>query len=532
MGTYGRLEYSVPANYKVETVNGAQGLRRITKKDTQWLYPPQFSTILVSKTFGRIMVAYTFGVGDNSFFRLATYNQKPILNMPIYDILFGENCLWVYIQNSKGDIEWCCVNEDMQGGRFVGDIEFIERDAATSQMPFHIPIGTKYYRIKDSNGSIKRIDLQTGDISDDPEYIRKQEREARKKLENTPVDKYVVKFDNEAGRVLFVNKLLNKTVLQSNIFGDFEMVKDMFIPSLLNLSEDDSKNIQLKREVSVSKEIAERFVRVSNMFESFFDCAALVALHRLVLTKTNGNLSGEKILELLEDELGYALQDVKGFDGHYSRRHWYKDNSNNYWKIIIVQTVVCVLFKNAQSQRITSMSYPINPNDMVFTAESLTAIVQAIQSFDGKPIISVEINDIEKEDSYDAVDDYNSNRRQALWCDKPYVVHQKEKKNAVVGGYKYGTVEIRFISATAISKDLEQLDDASLKQRIQADDSMDFNFAVVLCKNFTYKPTQKTSTGGGWVRTQHCLLMALSEKLDSEVRQDIAKNKRLDEEPA
>lgn len=157
MGT----KYSIPSNYNILTIGSLMGIVRSGKDGDKWIWEPHYTSILASRTFGKIVIAYKDAITQDKVYKLSNYNNtETYLNMPIYDILFGENSLLIYTLDKNGNPSWCAVDETLTKGKFLGDFTITTR---STEKPNYIPIGVSRLLLQNDTG-IYHLDLKTYEI--------------------------------------------------------------------------------------------------------------------------------------------------------------------------------------------------------------------------------------------------------------------------------------------------------------------------------------------------------------------------------
>lgn len=451
--------YSIPDNYTIQSNGNLMGIIRKTKGGVKWLWEPFYSMLLVSKTYGKIMVAYQ-EPNDTTTIKLSSYNKKDYLRIPIYDILFGENCLWILTDDASGNKSWCLVADDFKGGNYVGAIEFIGRQE--SRMPFHIPIGQTYWRIKDTKGKIKRVNLMNGEISEDPDYILEKQKEERRILKERPVVEYKAIIDNNSKKVKFYNPWTNEIAFETVSIGDIECCQDLILKVL-------GENLD-----AVPKHVAEGFAEFTRAFESYFDSTAF----RLIYIYLSERHKYNDLIDLMKDLVREVI--ISKDTNWGADSGWYTDDKGDSWKVYFQGVILCVLFRAKESKRINVLTYVITEECTLFTPEELCGLVKSMESSDVKTL-KIKLKHVDCESII-------SDEKEVSKFISPYVLQQRPAMAADVANFKYESI-IEY----SLQGDIVNSSDESFG---------DIEILVSIGKSFTYRSKKKVNGKySDWIKT-------------------------------
>ncbi len=442
------LKYSIPKNYMIQNNGALKGLVRRGKNGDTWLWEPVYKILIVSKTFGKIMVAHlsampAAGQEEEEYLTISSYNKEVALPGKVYDVLFGENVLYVkMVRRSTGEIEWCKVNEDLQGGIFLGEFEFIGRDR---NMHFHIPVGTEEMLIK-INGENKRLLIHTGEIKDPeiPKMVRKQ-------AEEEVVTHYNVLVNPDTKTLQLLHPTRNSLIKQSNGVGEIEAYAEI-INTILGGME------------NVPKERAEKLLEFINEFEHFGNAIILPILYEYIRLRKPG--TNDEILDSMLKELKSDWVKV----GRYSIK--------TYTSVSIIVALV-----KTEGAKITVAPYMIKGEDGILEVKEVEGLINCFKST-GVKYNNLKIRDAVIDETIEDADEIRS------WP-SPYSVRQRPSVAADIREFTYDIVNVIYVDANIMGKDNNNYG------KIQ--------FHVAVCDKFSYVSKKKISgRTGDWVTTNVC----------------------------
>jgi hypothetical protein len=338
--TMAGLKYSIPNNYTVKDCNGLKGLTRAGKSGEAWLWEPIYTHLIVSKTFGKILICHKSSLSAEDFSRISNYKGELALQLKVYDVLFGENCLYVRTISGTGDIGWYMIDESMTKGKFIGDFEIASRNPS---MPFHIPVGTESLIIR-VDGKDKRLILHEGEIED----IKTSAPTAVKAPEEV-VTHYNVYINPDNNTVQLLHPETDKMLVQSNSIGELPAY-EVIIQGLLGEYD------------NVPKERAEKLIQILNEFEYYGNAIALPVLFEYIKARQGGDV--DSVLTRIWDEL----------------KNGWKAISDDYKvKAYTSGSIVLVLLKT-KTDRITVAPYMIQGADGILEVNEVEALVGAYKA--------------------------------------------------------------------------------------------------------------------------------------------------------
>lgn len=438
-------KYSIPANYNVVTLNNLKGIMRHDKNGDKWTWDPFYSILLVGRSYGKILVAYKEAISQDQFLRISSYNKKDHVPIEAYDLMFGENCLYVRtFRKSTGDIEWCLVREDLGGGKFLGEFEFTSRDRA---MPFHIPIGTTEMQIKLPDGTLKKLKLLSGDIVADDSLAH---REKPKVIEEPPATHYNIMVDAENKRLKLMNAANNKLVKESTCVGEIEAYKPILEQMLGTLE-------------NVDKETGDLLVTFLAHFEHYVHGIIIPILFNYVKDR-NKTASVKETLEAMIKEVS---------------TEWFTGDNNKEFKLYTEGTIITAMSK-LKNGRITVAPYMIENDEDILSVEEIQALGSLYDGNDCNTarlrIISADLDEIIKDE--DELKQWPS----------PYSVKQRLAFASDIKQFTYNKIYMYVLNAATMT------DSGDITGNVVIN--------VALCEDFTYKPKKKIGgKASEWVKT-------------------------------
>lgn len=213
-----KKEFSIPANYSVEQFNGLYGIRRKTSKGTNWFWDAIYTELIVAKTYGKIMIAHCSSLdraNGREYLTLTDYKGGIAFNLPVYDIIFGANFLYVLTDNPQTNaMEWAYVKEGFKGGKFLGSIDFTVRDRDNYNM---MPISTTTVNVEVGTGDEKKVrkfDLMKAELCEEETYV------VPPKVVAEVVEFCKVNVDMQSGRLVGFNAKTGKPYKRTTAIGE------------------------------------------------------------------------------------------------------------------------------------------------------------------------------------------------------------------------------------------------------------------------------------------------------------------------
>lgn len=438
-------KYSVPTNYTVVELNGLKGIMRHDKKGDKWTWDPFYNVLLVGKSYGKILVAYREAISQDQFLRISSYNKRDHMPIEAYDVLFGENCLYVRTyRESTGGAEWCLVREDLGGGKFLGEFELVNRDRV---MPFHIPIGTTEMQIKLADGTIKKLKLLSGEIVDDDSLIHKKKE---KVVEEPPVTHYNILVDAESKRLKLLNASNNKLVKESTCIGELETYTPILKQMVGTLE-------------GIEKETGDLLVALLSHFEHYVHGIIIPILFNYVRDRNKGASVKETLKAMIKEvESG-----------------WFKGDNGKEFKVYTEGTILIAISK-LKNGRITVAPYMITDDSDILTIEEIQALGGL---YDGNDCNTAQLKIVSAD-----LDEVITDETELKQWPSPYSVKQRLAFASDIKQFTYNKIDIYVLNAAAMTD--------------SGDVTGNIILNVAVCEDFTYKPKKKISgKTSEWVRT-------------------------------
>lgn len=451
------VKYPIPSNYIVTEMNGLQGLIRRDKRGNKWLWEPFYRFICVGKSYGKILVAYvpaTGGIdspdGVPDFMRIASYNQKEHINARVYDVLFGENFLYIKTDRGNG-VEWALVSPDLSGGKFIGNFELANRGTS---IKFHVPIGTTEVKVlikdpKTGEEVCKILKLTTGELVNEASEIKIE----RKAIVEPQITHYDMIVGAEGSKIKLLNSDTKAIVKESQAIGEIEQYIGLF-------------GLMFGETERIPKEVGDKFIAFTKRFEVMVNGSVIPVLYEYVKERNPGaNIS--QILDGMLKELDEG---------------WSKGPDGEQYKCYTEGPVILIL-KKVKSGIILAAPYLIRSDgdDEVISEENIEAL-RACYRANGFESSQLKIVSI---DCAATVTDENQLKHWPL----PYSVLHRANLSQVIGRYTYACLEVY-----------------QVKCKIASDNGMehgDLMLTVVACENLRYKPKSSATRGQtqSWVKT-------------------------------
>lgn len=445
--------YSIPENYEVREVGGLKGLVRKTKKGEEWVIDPMCLDVAVAKCMGKILIAYKDMLTTKGYYRIINSRREILLDMPIIDLLFSKNYLYIKtIRPSSGQFEWCKVNEDFQGGKFLGDFDVLER---FKHMPFHIPDKSDFIVVETPDGVRRRLYLKEAVLEEIP--IINMEAKQRYVVES-----YKIGIDEENNQIHLYNAKESGNALKSYGIGEIRAYKKV-IESILGGFE------------NVPKDVAEPFFNnVVTRFESFGNFIGLIPAFEIAKMKSGENQNPINILKHLVDELNsdwYEFRLGSELDKLYGI------------KAYIINGIVMGMVK-LPNGKITTAAYKIRGEDNVLDVDSVKNIVEAYKAT-GSKLVKIKVRDVK---AYEI----EENNVELM---PPYSVVQRKEFSKTIKEYGYNGIAYCMIEGDIIGVD----------NKIYGP----VKFGLMLMKDFSYLPKKKQKVDPEWIRTNiHSVMIA------------------------
>lgn len=445
--------YSLPENYIVKQVGGFKGLVRKTKKGEEWVIDPMCLDVVVAKCMGKILIAYKDMLTTKGYYRIINTRREILLDMPIVDLLFSKKYLYIKtIRPSSGQFEWCKVNEDFQGGKFLGDFNVLER---YKHMPFHIPDKSEFILVETPDGVRHRLYLKEAILEEIPVINREPKQ-------RYVVESYKIGIDEENNQIHLYDAKGSRNVLKSYGIGEIRAYKNV-IESILGGFD------------NIPKEVAELFFNnVITRFESFGNFIGLIPAFEIAKIKAAGNQNQINILKHLVDELN---------------SDWYEfglgSESDKLYdiKVYIINGIVVGMVK-LPSGKITTAAYKIRGEDNVLDVDSVKNIVEAYKAT-GSKLVKLKIRDVK---AYEI----EENNVELM---PPYSVIQRKEFSKTIKEYGYNGIAYCMIEGDIIGVDNERYGPVK--------------FGLMLMKNFSYLPKKKQKIEPEWIHTNiHSVMIA------------------------
>lgn len=443
-----KTKYSVPANYNIVEMNGCKGIMRHDKKGDKWTWDPFYSAILVGKSYGKILVAYREAISTDPYLKVASYNKQEHMPIKAYDIMFGENCLYIKTPHPKtGDLQWCLVREDLGGGTFLGDFEFMGR---SREMPFHIPIGTTEMSVKLEDGKLKKLKLISGVMEDDSSL---EARVERPKVEEPPVTHYNILIDKEGKRLKLLSAADNRLIKESTCVGELEQYEGI-IKALLGSME------------NVEKETAELLVAFLSKFEHYVHGMVIPLLYKYVKDRSKQANTKELLNSMIKE----------------ATTGWFIGDNNKEFKIYTQGTIILAMSKLSNG-KITVAPYMINEGDDLLNNDEMLALVNCYRS-NGFNTAKLDIK-------LATMDEAITDLAELSQWPSPYSVQQRVSFASDIKQFIYKEIDIYVLTGTVT---YNSTNGESIKEEI--------TISVALCENFTYKSKKKVNGKlADWIKT-------------------------------
>ncbi len=436
----GGIKYSIPNNYVVMNYNGLKGILRRDKKGDKWLWEPTYKHLIVSKTFGKILVAYLSAISQDDFLKICSYKGDLALQAKVYDVMFGENCLYVKtVRPSTNELEWCKVNEDFKGGTFLGNFEILSRNKA---MPFHIPVGTDYV-IVDINGVQKKLMIHTGEF---------EELKVNKPVVKPPeeiINDYNIFVNPDTKTVQLLHSEKNTILKQSTAVGEVEVYTEI-IKAMMGGFE------------KVPKARAEKLITFLSEFEHYGNAIALPVLLEYTKARVSGDV--ETILDSMIKELQTGWKEI----------------GNGYSAKVYTSGSIILSLIKSKDNKITVAPYMINGEDGILEVNEVEALVGCYKST-GVKTARLEIKE-------STLDETITDEEETSNWPSPYSIRQRPSMASDVKDFKYRKVDVFFVKTNVIGKDAKNYGDVG--------------FSIGICDSFTYRSKKKIGGKiGDWITT-------------------------------
>lgn len=411
----GLPKYSIPNNYAIIPSGHLRGIVRQGKTEQKWLWDPVYTFLEVSKTHGKILVAHRAVTQPiEEMVTLSSYNKKWNLPLRFVDVLFGENFVYIKtVQPSTGNIGWYLLNEELTGGTFLGDFDFLER---SPEMPHHMPVGKTECKIVDREGVEKKIQLITGKIEEIKKTVKIERKtpEELRQIENAKITEYQIKVETDKGVIQLVNPNTNDVVLKSKRFSEILEYKGFVIKDMLQAEARDGM-------VMCKKSVGDKFIQLIKALENNFHGIVLIMLHMYV-TQRNPKATQEEILDKMMEQLATG---------------WFKQG-DRYFKVYFSKSIMMALTKTDNTP-ISVAPYIINEgDDEEYGNENLINIVNCIDDT-GFNIVELAIASAE-------IDQTITDKSALEKWEKPYSVRKNPALMADIHSCKYSAIDVYYIT--------------------------------------------------------------------------------------
>lgn len=437
--------YGIPKQYEIREFNNLKGILRKSRDGKEkWIWEPMYEHIIIGRAYGKIVIAYKRHLSGEEFLRLADYRGKLLLRAPIYDILFGDGCLYIKtIRQATGQIEWCLVDTSFEGGLFVGDFQIVDR---STRMPFHIQRGIASILVRLPDGNERELELCAGKITV-PAVIRANTL----KIKEEEITHYNVLVNSVENNIMLVRPYDGRLVKESTCIGEVGEYTGIIQDMLGGLE-------------GVPKEKGDLLVSFLSRFEYLVNGIALPILHTFVshrLTDKEKEKDGATLKAMIE-QLDSGWTDLG--DGFKV-------------KLYTCQTLILALIK-PEGRKITVAVHAIEREDDVLEPEGIAHLAEAYRET-GNRTTALEIVKV-GEKVYDDDDD------QQL----PYSVVQRKALVDTLRDYRYETVRVNYIDTKVVGSNGNKYGDIGLY--------------IVICNNLAYLSRQQHDKGQEWVLTNIC----------------------------
>ena len=424
-----KARYSVPENYKVQPmeVGGKKlfGIMRNDKEGVRWLWSPEYDILYVAKTFGKILIAYRLAEGGKSCLRISSYNKKWELPVDVYDVMFGENCLYVKVSNKRtGNIEWAAVNSELNGIKPLGDFEVVDRDSSL----VYIPIGKTELTVS-AGDTEKKLKLMSAELVD-----VKPKEPVRVEPIHT---QYRVVINNEASKVEFRHPDNNRLLNASLSVGELEAYEPVIKAMIGNTD-------------LVDLDVGDALIKFLGNFEHYVHGMVIPIIFRYVKDRASKDAS--------------LLDIIKEMDNEVRNKGWYKSEDGEI-KMYMDGSIMLLLLRD-KTHTITVAPLMIDMGDeenSVFSPEETQAIWNYYNSVRHKTV-RVCIDTVY--DYADLTDD--SDVADAMLA--PYYIDKILKLVKTIKSYRFGKISER-----------------TIKWHLDGNDKH-FENRYGLCSNFCYTP--------------------------------------------
>jgi hypothetical protein len=145
-------KYYEPAGYKVVKEGSSYGVHRSNKKANHWVIEPICNKAIIARTCGKIMIAFISNLDmaqGQHMYRLVDYQGRSLYQAPIFDVIFGENIMYLQIEGPSG-LQWG-YTKDVSGGiklTPVGPYQIESRRPPAFVSANHLAPGDEDYAIK------------------------------------------------------------------------------------------------------------------------------------------------------------------------------------------------------------------------------------------------------------------------------------------------------------------------------------------------------------------------------------------------
>lgn len=451
------IKYSIPKNYIVtENHSGLKGIVRRDKAGDKvtWEYLYKFLTI--SKTYGKILVAHLSTLAEargENWITISNYKKERVVKAKVYDVLFGENFLYIKtVSNVKGTVEWCRVEEGLDKAKFIGEFEVVGRNP---RYPHHIPVGTDFIIVKMEDGTTKKLMLHSGNLED--YSIPKPMPKATNKVQPF----YRVEIDEVENRLVAYHTETGEELLRSKSIGEIRMYSSVIKALLVN----PEKALRID---------VENLFKFIGKFENYGNALPLIILYEYVKACLPSVTEGEEgyIMPGMLDEIESGWVDI---------------GDGVKLSVYFLATGVLALFKSPDGI-ITSAPYIIEAGSEMFTQDELGALDRAYKKTNSQAAY-MSIAEI-------SVESESRDPKNAKDWGLPYSINQRPEFAVDIRDYSYTVCNTFQVKGKVCD--------------IYGAEHGEISIMLGLCRNFYYWSKNKSrGQYGEKIQTNTCLAVML-----------------------
>lgn len=393
--------YSVPKNYAIVEIGGLKGLVRRGKEGDKWICKPVYRNIIVARSYNKIFICKDAGMYED-YMVLTSYTGKLVLDTKIYDIIFGEEFIYIKTERkTTGTIEWCLLNDKLTGGIFLGDAEFIDRGFQQHHMRKFI----KYTTIQIGD-EIYRIELATAKIEQEIPKETQVEEEAVThgdvvfSMENEQAKGSIKKDSNS---IQIVNSSTKRLVVNSGPLGELESYQAVVVNILGG-----TEGIPIER--------CKEFVRFTRRLEKYANSLIFPVMYSYVTGKLGSNTDKDAITKMMNEELESGWVNLGG------------DLVKGY-----ITGSVGVILTKRQEDRVIVTPFMINTAESEVDKQNLDNLLNCYKSTGNKnaKLTLIRESEIESEEGeFDKL------------VKLPYCIEQRKGLAKSISDFNYGEVKL------------------------------------------------------------------------------------------